>query len=119
MIHKETVIIPLDSSGIFLAKVFHLYSGYHRKVSYIGNFVKTGVKITKPDSSYLRKRKFISLISQTTKETTKTDGSWIKFKFNFSVFLKDKNVLSGSNVNGVTLHELKRKKLLLYFPGVI
>jgi ribosomal protein L14 len=50
MIQKNSIIIPCDKSGVQLVKVFHLYKGFFRKNSFVGDFIKVSVKETKPNN---------------------------------------------------------------------
>jgi ribosomal protein L14 len=50
MIQKGSYLIPADQCGVFWVKVFHLYKGFSRKITFTGGFVKVSVKITRPDN---------------------------------------------------------------------
>jgi len=50
MIYKGTNIVPADKCGVWHARVFHLYRGFNRKVSFVGEFIKVSVRRTKPEN---------------------------------------------------------------------
>merc|ERR1712045_1067945 len=50
MVYKGTNIIPADKCGVCHARVFHLYRGFNRKVSFVGEFIKVSVRRTKPEN---------------------------------------------------------------------
>jgi ribosomal protein L14 len=50
MVQKTTRIIPADKCGVWIVRVFHLYRGYNRKVSFIGDFIKASVRKTRPEN---------------------------------------------------------------------
>jgi len=57
MIYKGTNIIPADKCGVWHARVFHLYKGFNRKVSFVGEFIKVSVRRTKPENWLKKKNK--------------------------------------------------------------
>ena len=56
MILKNTYLIPCDKSGVQIIKVFHLYKGFFRKKSSIGDFLKVSVKESKPNNRIFKKK---------------------------------------------------------------
>jgi large subunit ribosomal protein L14 len=56
---------------------------------------------------------------QTKKEVSKIDGSYVKFKFNSVVLLKKRLTPKGKEIIGPTLTNIKRKKFLASFAGII
>ena len=57
MIYKSSSLIPADKCGVWVVKVFHLYRGYNRKVSFVGDFIKCSVKKTRPENWLKKKNK--------------------------------------------------------------
>lgn len=55
MIYKSSKLIPSDKCGVWVIKVFHLYRGFNRKVSFTGDFVKCSVKKVRPEN-WLKKK---------------------------------------------------------------
>jgi len=119
MIQKGSRIIPADKCGVWYAQTFHLYRGYNRKVSFIGEFIKVSVKHTKPENWLKKKTKSIAFIVRTKKETFKRDGTYIQFNENNAVLLKKRMTPQGKEVNGPILYNVKRKKFIHSFSGII
>ncbi len=119
MIQKKTYLTPVDKSGVWWVNTFHLYKGFNRKVSGIGDFVRVSVRNTKPNNWVSKKSKLNGIIVQTKKEVSKIDGSYVKFKFNSVVLLKKRLTPKGKEIIGPTLTNIKRKKFLASFAGII
>lgn len=119
MIQKKTYLIPVDKSGVWWVNTFHLYKGFSRKVSTIGDFIKVSVRVVKPNNWIQKKTKTKGIIVQTKKEIKKNDGSFIKFKTNSLVLLKKRLTPKGKEIVGPTTTNLRRKKFLTSFAGVI
>lgn len=126
MIQKNTKLIPVDRCGVVWVKVFHLYGGWSRKVSHVGEFVKSSVKEIYVDLKIKRKLKIktpkkakvVGFIIRTTKEISKNDGSFLKFLENNAVLLKRRMTPRGKELVGPIVWNIKRKKFLSSF-GVI
>ena len=119
MIYKGTNIVPADKCGVWHARVFHLYRGFNRKVSFIGEFIRVSVRRTKPENWLKKKSKSVAFIVRAKKETFKRDGSYIRFKQNSAVLLKKRMTPQGKEVIGPILYNVKRKKFLSSFSGMI
>lgn len=119
MIQKGTYLIPADRCGVWWVKVFHLYTGSFRKVSNIGGFVKTSVRVTRVNNKVRLKTKMVAVIVRTKKEVQKKDGSWIKFLENNAVLLKKRMSAKGKEIFGPVSRKIKRKKFTAAFPAII
>jgi len=119
MILKKTYLVPMDKCGVWWVNTFHLYGGFSRRCSRIGDFVKVSVRNTKPNNWIAKKSKFIGIIVQTRKEILKRDGSSIYFKNNSLVLLKKRLSSQGKEIVGPTVFNLKRKRFLMSFAGYI
>ncbi len=119
MIQKKTYLVPVDKSGVWWVNTFHLYKGFNRKVSGIGDFIKVSVRSVRPNNWISKKSKLVGIIVKTKKETFKIDRSYVKFKFNSIVLLKKRLTPKGKELFGPTLTNLKRKKFMSTFAGVI
>lgn len=127
MIQKNTKLIPADRCGVVWVKVFHLYNGWYRKVSHVGEFVKASVKEIYVDLKIKRKLKIktpkkakvVGFIIRTTKEINKNDGSFIKFLENNVVLLKRRMTPRGKELVGPIVWNIKRKKFLSSFSVVV
>lgn len=119
MIQKETKLIPIDNCGVWSVKVFHLYKGSFRKVSFVGDFVKVSVKKTRPNNWVPKKTKLKSILITSCKELKKIDGSLVKFKSNNSVLLKKRMTPKGKVLVGPASILIKRKRFLSSFSGNI
>jgi len=48
MLYKESWVFLTDNTNIRWAKIFHLYKGFHRKVTGTGFFVKASARVVEP-----------------------------------------------------------------------
>ncbi len=119
MIQKGTYLIPADRCGVWWVRTFHLYYGWRRKSSTIGNFVKTSVKITRSNNRVKPKTKIVGVIIRTKKEIFKKDRSWIRFSKNNVVLLKKRMSAKGKELFGPVSRKIKRKKFTAAFPAIV
>ncbi len=96
-----------------------MYGGAARKSSGIGDFIKVSVRNTRPNNWVAKKSKSISIIVQTKKEVLKRDGSYVAFKNNSVILLKKRLTPKGKEIVGPTVSNIKRKRFLMSFAGVI
>jgi len=90
MLQKYSYVVPCDKCGVLWVSIFHLYSGFSRKVSTIGEFVKVSVKVIEPENWIKKKSKLKGVIVRTKKKKYKIDGSAFSFYDNNLVLLKKK-----------------------------
>lgn len=119
MFQKNSYLVPADKCGVWWVSIIHLYVGFSRKVSRVGDFVKVSVKKTRPDNWLKKKTKTKGILVRSRKELFKTDGSVVKFSINNIVLLKKRTTPQGNVIFGPTLKNIKRKKFLTSFPGII
>lgn len=119
MILKETVLVPADKCGVDLVKVFHLYKGFSRKASYIGDFVKVSVKKVLPGNIIKKKTKIKGILVRTKFAVGLNDGCVYAFKENNVVLLKKRLTPRGKEIVGPTSRMLRRKKFISSFVGSI
>lgn len=119
MIFKHTVGGVADNSGVWSVFVFHLYKGFNRKSSGVGDYVRISVRDTKPNNWLAKKTKKKALILRTKKEVFIRDGSSVFFSTNSLVILKKRLTSEGSEISGPMIRVFKKKKFLASLPGVI
>lgn len=119
MIYKNSKLVPADQSGVFWVRVFHLYRGWNRKVSKIGEFVKGSAILVKTDNWIKKKSKLRGVLIRLKKESFKVDGSWIKFKKNNIILLKKRLTPKGKEILGPVDYKVRRRKFMSSFSGII
>jgi large subunit ribosomal protein L14 len=119
MIYKRTKLIPADQCGVYWVRVFHLYGGGQRKVSYVGEFIKTSVIFTKSENWLKKKAKLNGVLIRLRKESYRADGSSIIFKKNQTVLLKKRLTPRGKELLGPVDANVKRRKFMSSFSGII
>lgn len=119
MIKKESILIPIDKSGALITKVFHLYKGFNRKCSHVGNFVKISVKTVKPESLVKKKKKSIALLTSLNYKSQKKDGSYTYFYENNCILFKRKFILRSKDIINPGDFNIKRRKFFYKFPGIL
>lgn len=119
MIKKNTILIPSNKCGVWLVRTFHLYKGFNRKTSYLGDFIKVSVRKTKPSNWIKKKTKLKGIIVRTKKYFNKNDGSILKFKYNTLILLKKRTTPLGKRIFGPSVRNIFRTKLLRSLAGSI
>lgn len=119
MIIKNSFLIPIDKNGVWLVKVFHLYGGFLKKFASSGSFLKISVRKIKLNSLVLKKSKYKTILILTKKLIKKNDFSFLKFKINSCVLLKRRLTPIGKEIYGPSLINIRRKKFLYSFSGII
>jgi len=119
MVFKGTYLIPADRCGVWWVRVFHLYWGGLRKVSYCGEFVKVSVKSTRPKNKLRKKSKCVGVLVRLKKELFKLDRSFTKFCENNVVILKKRWSPRGKELLGPVIWTVRRRKFKNSFPGII
>lgn len=119
MVQKSSILIPANRCGVWTVRVFHLYRGWNRRTAYIGDFLKTSVQRTRPENWLKKKSKLKAYLIRSCKGTGKKDGSKINFNHNSCILLKKRMTPYGKEFFGPTVKNIKRKKFLASFPGVI
>lgn len=119
MIYKNTYLIPADRCGVFWVKVFHLYGGWVKKCSLVGDFVKVSIRDTKANNKLKKKSKIAGILIRTRREIRKFDMSTIKFKENNVVLLKRRMTPKGREVVGPIPSVIKRKKFKSSFIKIL
>jgi large subunit ribosomal protein L14 len=110
---------PADKCGVDLVKVFHLYRGFHRKKSYVGDFVKVSIKKTNPESLIKKKSKIKSILIRTKFSAGLIDGVVYNFKENNLILLKKRLSSRGKEIVGPSSRKLNRKKFLFSLAGFL
>jgi large subunit ribosomal protein L14 len=116
---KESILVPADKCGVETVKLFHLYTGFNRKFSKIGNFVKCSVKKTAPNNFIKKKSKLKGLIIRTRYFFKNNDNLVFSFKDNNIILLKKRLTPRGKEVIGPGVRLIKRKKFLNSLAGII
>ena len=125
MIFKQTWLNVSDNTNVRWIQVFHLYKGFHKKVSKLGFFIKGSARIVEPPRLEYKGFKFKfnkkgdicrGIIIRVKFNIYKNDGSSIYFKNNNTVLLKKKQDLKSKYLYGPVSYKLKRKKFLSLFP---
>jgi len=111
--------MPMDRCGVWWVNVFHIYKGFNKKIGTSGNFVKVSVRNTRPSNWILKKTKLNSIIILTKKNLTLLDNSNVRFKHNNSILLKKRLTPKGKEIVGPGMKNIKKKKFLMSFSGII
>lgn len=116
MLQKLSLIIPCDSTGVFLARIFHIYQ---HKVASVGSFVKASIRVTKPRCKVKKKKKIKNFIIRTKFPLILPDTSFFITNANASVLLKKRLSTRGRVLFGPTTYTIKRRKFLKSFARVL
>lgn len=119
MLQKYSYVQPADKNGIILARIFHIYQGSYHRLALTGQFVKVSVKVTKPNNWLKKKAKLKAILIRSKQMRCNIDGLAYKFNLNEVVCLKKRLTPIGGEIRGPILKNLKRKKFINSFTGVI
>lgn len=128
MIFKQSWLSVADNTNVRWLQIFHLYKGFHRKVSKIGFFVKGSARVVEPPRLEYKGFKFKfnkkgdicrGLIVRCRYNTKKNDGSAIYFTNNNTILLKKKQDVKSKYLYGPVCYAIKRKRFLTLFSTVL
>ena len=120
-----TIINISDNTGLFFIKIFHLYGGFFRKTSKLGNYIKGNTVMFKKSyrSRISRKMKkgfvgkfFLKCQKYSIK---RLDGSTIVTNSNSGVLLKKKRVFYSKYLFGPTFRNINNKRIINCFKNYI
>lgn len=119
MIFKQTWLNINDNTSVRWLRVFHLYKGFHRKVTTVGLFVKGSARIVEPPRVEYKGFKFKfnkkgdicrAIIVRTARNLQRPDGSVSQFFTNNAILIKKKQNIKSKYLFGPSTIHLKRKK---------
>jgi ribosomal protein L14 len=129
MLYKESWVFLTDNTNIRWAKVFHLYKGFHRKVTHTGFFVKGSARVVEPPRIEYKGFKYKYsikgdicrlLIVRVTKINYSKNLFTIKLPSNEGIIIKKKQNPASKYVNGLLVRSaLRRRKVLSLFKTTI
>ena len=119
MIQKSTILIPADKCGVLSVNTYHLYKGFSRQFSFFGDFVKISVRKVKPENILVKKSKRKGIIIRTRKGVILKDGTGVRYPYNSIILLKKRLTPEGKEIFGPITRNLKKKKFLSSFSGLI
>jgi len=128
MISKQSWVHVSDNTNVRWLRTFHLYKGFHRKVSTVGFFIKGSARIVEPPRIEYKGFKFKfnrkgdicrALLIRCRKSIRKLDGSVTSFFSNSGILIKKKQNVKSKYINGPSSYHLKRKKFKSLFKSLI
>ena len=108
--------MPCDSSGVYLARLFHTYQ---RTPALVGSFVKVSVRVCKPRAKLRKKRKTRAFVVRCVARFTNPDTSSYNYISNNNLNLKKRLQIRGKSVYGPATYRIKRRKFLKSFVKVL
>ena len=128
MIKKMSLLGVADNCGISVVKTIHHYHGFNKQTSGPGHFLKISVRRRKYNYKWVKAKKvFVSkkgkrhkaYLIRTSYRRVRLDGSYLRFGGNHTVLLKKRLTTRGKFIRGPFSYGLRRKKILVSFPGCI
>lgn len=128
MIFKKTWLNVADNTNVNWLQTFHLYKGFFRKSTKVGEFVKGSARVVEPPRIEYKgfKVKFNKkgdicrgLIIRSKFNFTMVDGTILYFFNNSIVLIKKKQELKSKYLFGPISRLLRRKKFTLLFKTAI
>lgn len=128
MLKKESWIYITDNTNVKWIKIFQLYKGFSRKTTTYGFFVKGSARIVEPPRLEYKgfKYKFKikgdiikSIIVRTKKKRSTKSGKHVSFNDNSSILINKKFNIQSKYINGTTIKNIKRKKIINLFKVII
>jgi len=109
MIQLRSILKPADNCGAKKLKVIHLYGGFKRKYSQIGDVVLAVVDEALSTGMVKDSEKVKVLIVRTKKEIKRKDGTYIRFDDNAGVIIDNAGNPRGTRIFGPIPREIKEK----------
>ena len=119
MIFKQTWLSIADNTSVRWLRTFHLYKGFRRSVSRVGDFVKGSARIVEPPRTEYKGFKFKfnkkgdicrGIIIRASYPLKRLDGGCLRFFSNNAILIKKKQNIKSKYLFGPTSYHLKRKK---------
>jgi len=109
MIQLRSILKPADNTGAKKLRVIHLYGGFKRRFSYLGDVVQAVVDGSEPTGIVKDKEMVKVLVVRTKKEFRRPDGSYIRFDDNAGVIIDKDGNPRGTRIFGPIAREIKEK----------
>lgn len=128
MVTKQTWIHSSDNTNVRWLRTFHLYKGFDRRSSELGQFVKGSARIVEPPRIEYKGFKFKfnkkgdicrMILVRVAKPFRRIDGSAFKLNSNSGILIKKKQNIKSKYIQGITTYNLKRKKFKSVFKAVL
>jgi large subunit ribosomal protein L14 len=128
MIFKKSWLNVADNTNVDWVQTFHLYKGFYRKFTKIGNFIKSSARIVEPPRIEYKgfKVKFNKkgdicrgLLIRTNYHIQNIDGLLTIFFNNSIILLKKKQELKSKYLFGPISRRMRRKKFMILFKNII
>ena len=88
MIQHRTILTPADNTGAKRIQCIHVFGGYRKRYSTIGDIVSVSIKEAKPHSMVKKGEVAHGVIVRVNKEIRRADGSYIRFDDNAVVLIE-------------------------------
>jgi large subunit ribosomal protein L14 len=112
MIQKYTKIFVGDNTMIYKVLVIHLYGGFYKKKSGVGNFILVAIPKRRVMYPFIVKNIYLGLIVTQKKKYRRNNGIFVKFFFNKVVLLSEQKKFIGTRIYGPIALEIKKTKLM-------
>lgn len=119
MIQKTSIVFPIDKSGAVICNVFHTYRGGAKRISHVGDFLKVSLRKVKPDIKLKKKYKTRCIFVRSCFRSNKYDGSFFYYYENSIILIKRKLILRNKEFTSPADRNIKRKKFIFKFPGIL
>lgn len=129
MLFKESWVYVADNTNIRWIKLFHLYKGFHRKVTRTGFFVKGSARVVEPPRIEYKGFKYKYsikgdiarlLLVRVTKVNSSKSLFTIKFPSNEGIVVKkQQSPLSKFLLGPVSRIATKRRKMMTLFKQTV
>lgn len=128
MVKKQTWLSVSDGTTVKWLQTFHLYKGFHRKTSYIGDFIKGSARIVSPPRYEYKGFKFKynvkgnicrGLIVRASQPSKNFATMGLTFYQNSIILIRKKHNIKSKYLYGPVPRTLFRKKFRTNFNTVI
>lgn len=129
MLLKESWVYVTDNTNIRWVKLFHLYKGFHRKVTTTSFFAKGSARIVEPPRVEYKGFKYKYsvkgdicrlLLVRVSKKSTSKSLFITQFTANEAIIIKKRQNFASKFHNGIlSRFDIKRKKLQTLFKKTI
>ncbi len=125
MLGRNSWIFITDGTNIYWIKIFHLYGGFCRSITYDGFYTKGTARVVKPPiieykgfkrKSYFRGNVCRQIIVRTSKISYRRGGFGERFFQNAGIIVRLKGIFRSKYHYGPVFRRMRRKRLIAAFP---
>ena len=111
MVLKQTKLVVGDNTMISKVCVIHLYGGFFRKKTRVGNYVLVSIPERRVPRPFINKNIYLGIIVTQKQKYKRKNGIYVHFYFNKVLLLSEQKKIVGTRIYGPIAFEIKQTNL--------